>query len=107
MNKDTTGANEYKKVNKQNRKDVKRAKTKWIEKKCEEIEENVGKNNTKKAYQIIKDLTQQKLSRATTIQDKNGVCLTDERRHHREMDRILFRPVQPQDSKRSQHHQEP
>ena len=38
-----------------------------------------GKNNSKKAFQIIKDLTQQKLSRTTTIQDKNGVCLTDEK----------------------------
>jgi len=40
---------------------------------------SLGKNNSKKAYKIIKDLTQQKLSRATTIQDKNGVGLTDEK----------------------------
>jgi len=77
--KNTTGANEYKKVNKQIRKDMKRTKKKRIEKLCKEIEENLGKNNNKKAYKISKDLTQQKLSLETTIQDKNGFFLTDEK----------------------------
>jgi len=57
---------------------MKMAKKQWVEKQCKEIRKP-GKNNSKKAYKIIKDLTQQKLSRATTIQDKNGVYLTDEK----------------------------
>ena len=37
--KNTTGENEYKKVNIKIRKDMKRAKKEWIEKQCKEIEE--------------------------------------------------------------------
>ena len=31
------------------------------------------------AYQIVKNLTSEKQSRSTTIQDKSGKCFTDER----------------------------
>ena len=36
------------------------------------------KNNSKKAYQLVKDLTTQKQGKSTTIQDKSGKCLTEE-----------------------------
>ena len=39
----------------------------------------VGKNNNKKAYQLVKDLTSSKQGRTTTIQDKNGKRLTEDR----------------------------
>ena len=35
-------------------------------------------NNSKRAYQLVKDLTSEKQGRSTTIQDKSGKCLTDE-----------------------------
>ena len=36
------------------------------------------KNNNKKAYQLVKDLTTEKQGKTTTIQDKPGKCLTEE-----------------------------
>ena len=35
-------------------------------------------NNSKKAYQLVKDLTTEKQGKTTTIQDKSGKCLTEE-----------------------------
>ena len=36
---------------------MKKAKENWIEEQCCEIEENLRKNNSKKAHQLVKDLT--------------------------------------------------
>ena len=46
---------------------------------CSEIEENLRKNNSKRAYQLVKDLTTVKQGKATTVQDRSGKCLTEER----------------------------
>ena len=45
---------------------------------CGEVEENLGKN-IKRAYQLVKDLTIVKQGKATTVQDRSGKCLTEER----------------------------
>ena len=37
------------------------------------------KNNSKRAYQLVKDLTTVKQRKATTVQDCSGKCLTEER----------------------------
>ena len=50
----------------------------WTEEQCSEIEECLRKNNSKKAYQLMKDLTV-KQGKATTVQDRSGKCLTEER----------------------------
>ena len=36
---------------------MKKAKENWIGERCCEIEENLRKNNSKRAYQLVKDLT--------------------------------------------------
>ena len=36
------------------------------------------KNNSKKAYQLVKEMTSSKQGRTTAIQDKAGKCLTEE-----------------------------
>ncbi|XP_062571862.1 uncharacterized protein LOC134233828 [Saccostrea cucullata] len=41
--------------------------------------ENLQRNNTKKAYQVVKELTTEKQTRPTSIQDKSGKCLTEEK----------------------------
>ena len=46
---------------------------------CSEIEENLRKNNSKRAYQLVKDLTTVKQWKATTVQDRSGKCLREER----------------------------
>ena len=59
---------------------VKKAKEDWIGAQCEEIETCLNKNNSKRAYQLVKDLTSEKQGRSSTIQDKSGKCLTEEKR---------------------------
>ena len=58
---------------------MKKAKENWIGEQCSEIEENMRKNNSKRAYQLIKDLTTVKQRKATTVQGRSGKCLTEER----------------------------
>ena len=57
---------------------MKKAKANWIGEQCSEIEENLRKNNSKRAYQLVKDLTTVKQGKATTVQDRSGNCLTEE-----------------------------
>ena len=58
---------------------MKKAKDNWIGEQCSEIEENLKKNNSKRAYELIKDLTTVKQGKVTTVQDRSGKCLTEER----------------------------
>ena len=58
---------------------MKKAKENWIGEQCCEIEENLRKNNSKRAYQLVKDLTTVKQGKGTTVQDRSGKCLTEER----------------------------
>ena len=51
------GFEKYKEVNNNTKRGMKKAKEKWIGEQCSEIEENLRKNNSKRAYQLIKDLT--------------------------------------------------
>ena len=73
------GAEQYRKVNKNIRKAMKKAKENWIDELCENINSNLLRNNTKQAYQIVKDLTSAKQGKVSTIQDKSGKCLTEEK----------------------------
>ena len=44
------------------------------------IHKRTGKtNNSKRAFQVVKDLTSEKKGRINTIPDKSGNCLTEER----------------------------
>ena len=67
------GAKEYSEANRRIQKAVKKAKN-WIGAQCEEIETCLNKNNSKRAYQLVKDLTSEKQGRSSTIQDKSGKC---------------------------------
>ena len=73
------GAKEYREANRRIQKAVKKAKEDWIGAQCEEIETCLNKNNSKRAHQQVKDLTSEKQGRSSTIQDKSGKCLTEER----------------------------
>ena len=57
---------------------VKKAKEDWIGVQCEEIETCLNKNNSKRAYQLLKGLISVKQGRSTTIQAKSWKCLTEE-----------------------------
>ena len=67
---------------------MKKAKENWIGEQYSEIEENLRKKNSKKAYQLVKDLTTMKQGKATTVQDRSGKCLR-RATNTEPMDRIL------------------
>ena len=58
---------------------TKKAKENWIGEQCIEIEENLRKNNSERAYQLVKDLTTVKQGEASTVKDHLAKCLTEER----------------------------
>ena len=60
---------EYRKANKRVQKALKKAKEDWIDTQCTEIDACLKKNNSKKASQLVKDLTSEKQGKSTTIQD--------------------------------------
>ena len=72
---------------------MKKANEDWIGTQCEEIETCLYKNNSKRAYQLVKELTSENQGRSSTIQDKSGKCLTEEK-DSQQMDRMLLRTVQ-------------
>ena len=55
---------------------IRAAKENSIGEQCRETEENLRKNNSKRAYQLVKDLSTVKQQKATTVQDRSGKCLT-------------------------------
>ena len=80
---------------------MKKAKENWIVEQCSEIEENLRNNNSKRAYELVKDLT-------TVKQGENDYCPRSFRKmpHRRAtdaelMDRILLCAVQLQGQWRS------
>ena len=73
------GAEKSKKVNNNIKRCMKKAKENWIGEQCSEIEENLRKNKSRRAYQLVKDLTTVKQGKATTVEDRSGKCLTEER----------------------------
>ena len=73
------GSEKYKEVNNNIRRCVKKSEENWIGEQCSDTEENLRKNNSKRAYQLVKDLTTLKQGKATTVQDRSGICLTEER----------------------------
>ena len=75
---ETEGAKEYREANRRIQKAMKKAKEDWIGAQCEEIETCLNINNSKRAYQLVKDLTSKKKGRSSTIQDRSGKCLTEE-----------------------------
>ena len=58
---------------------MKKAKENWIGEQCSELEEILRKNNSKRAYQLVKDVTTVKQEKTTTVQARSGKCLTEER----------------------------
>ena len=58
---------------------MKKAKEDWIGAQCEEIETCLNKNNSKRAYQLVKDLTSGNKAGPQLSKDKSGKCLTEEK----------------------------
>ena len=78
------GSEKYKEGNNDIKRCMKKTKENWIGEQCSEIEENLRTNNSKRAYQVVKDLTtvkQWKLILSMIIQknasQRNNRCWTD------------------------------
>ena len=65
------GARKYRAVNQEIKRSIKKVKDSWIDVQCQDIEDNIRKNNSQKAYQLVKTLTSTKQGKTNTIQDKN------------------------------------
>jgi len=70
-------AEEYRTANAEVRKKLCEDKDTWINQQCETLEAEISRNNTKMAFNIVKKLTKERVSKATIIEDKNGNVLTD------------------------------
>ena len=68
----------YKEVNNNIKRCMKKTKENWSGEQCSETGETLRKNNSKRAYQLAKDLTTVKQGKATTAQDRSGKCLKEE-----------------------------
>ena len=69
---------QYRAANQEIKKGTKKAKMIWIEEQCQDIEDRMKKNNSKKTYQLVKDLTSSKQGQTTSIRNKDGKYLTEE-----------------------------
>ena len=61
------GARKYRAINQEIKKSIKKAKESWIDVQCQDIEDNIRKNDSKKAYQLVKTLTSPKQGKTNTI----------------------------------------
>ena len=63
---------------------------------CEAIETWLNKRKEKRACQLVKDLTPAKVDRSSSIKNRTGKCLTEEKEVlSRWTDRILLRAIHP------------
>ena len=72
------GARDYREIKRKIKTEMKMPKETWIQGQCQEVEACLRKNNSKKAYQLVKDLTTEKQEKTTATQGKSGKCLTEE-----------------------------
>lgn len=68
---------EYRMANTAVRKEIKKAKDEFLVKKCEDIQRGFENNNSKLAYETVKQLTKQSGTKSSAIEDKNGKLLTE------------------------------
>ena len=72
------GAKDYREIKRKIRIEMNVSRETWMQGQCQEVEACFRKNNNKKAYQLVKDLTTEKQGKSTPNQDKSGKCLTEE-----------------------------
>ena len=67
----------YREAHKTVRRKMKNDKENWISQQCSELEENIRSNNTRKAFELVKQLCCRNKARALILNDKNGNTLTN------------------------------
>ena len=51
---------------------MKEAKENWIASCCSNIENSLTRNDSKKAYRLVKDLSKEEQAKVTAVKDKSG-----------------------------------
>nr|XP_027206803.1 uncharacterized protein LOC113800258 [Penaeus vannamei] len=74
---DSDKEKEYRNANIKVRKEIKKAKEEFLEQKCQEIQQGFEENNSKKAFDTIKQLNRKKSTKQPGIEDANGNLLTE------------------------------
>ena len=69
-------AQEYRQKNCAVRKEMRKSKEEWVISQCKALEMNLNRNETRKAFDIVRKLTRAQIPRVTTIEDKEGKLLT-------------------------------
>ena len=75
--KDDESNRKYRDANSKLKHEIKKAKETFLEGKCHEIETAFEGNDSKTAYNAVKELTNEKTARAAVIEDANGKLLTE------------------------------
>ena len=88
------GAKDSREIKRKIKTEMKRTTETGIQGQYQKVEACLRKNNSKKAYQLVNDLTTEKQAKSTIIQDKSGKCLNKEARKPKKVDRVLLRPLQ-------------
>lgn len=65
------GSNKYKEDNRNIKKSMKEAKEKWIEDQCKDTKGCISNNNSKKVFQVVKDLTKKQKSAVYRTNNKS------------------------------------
>ena len=65
-------ATEYRLANNAVRTEMRKAKEEWVKQQCRNLEDNLTRNQTKKAFEMVKKLTRTKGERTSVIEDKAG-----------------------------------
>ena len=66
------GAKDYREIKRKIRTEMKMAKETWIQGQCQEVEACLRKNNCKKTYQLVKDLTTEKQGNLHSYKTSRG-----------------------------------
>ena len=70
---------EYQETNKEVKTEIRKAKEEFILRKCNDIQREFESNNTKVAYQVVKEIMGNKSARVSVIENKQGKLLTDKK----------------------------
>lgn len=76
---DEDSKNQYQQANANVRKEMRKAKEKWVSDQCFNIDIGMKYGNTKNAYNTLKLLTKKRQAKSTAIEDENGNLLTNQK----------------------------
>eukprot|EP00794_Sanderia_malayensis_P009660 gene9660-biopygen7980 len=75
--RDEESCRKYKEASRLVKKEIKKAKKKFLQEKCEQIERAFERNDSTIAYSVVKELTNEKTAKVSVIEDANGNLLTE------------------------------